>query len=361
MWATSAAFDEALHATSRRWHTRVEVLYGGDFVVALNMVTDGKVSLDDVAVRRSVSLAMIDVDGTLTPSDARDLLAPKGTELRIERGLTLATGAIEWVPLGVFGIDRPRVAAHKGGTILTVDALDRVAAVRTRRFVTPWVVTAGTSTAQAISDIVTSRLDVPTRITQTGHTTPEVAYEELSDPWAAVEALAAADGLVAFFDALGTLVVAPDVPVTTGAVYAKAADGLLLSTERGMRADVTYSGVIVKGEHPDLPPVRVELWDTDPASSTYHLGPFGQRPFGFTSPLIKDATMANAAAATILPKVTGMRQEIALETIGTPGHDIGDVVQVNDPTSRTQGEYLVIGASIPLRSGQVGLKLRSLE
>ncbi len=360
MWATSQAFDEALRAASRRWHTRVEVLYGGDFVVALNLVVEGAVDLDDVAVRRSVDLTMIDVDGTLTPSDARDLLAPKGTELKVERGLTLGSGAIEWVPLGVFGIDKPKVSAHKGGTLLSVNAFDRVASVRSRRFVTPWVVTAGTSTAQAISDIVTSRLSVPTRITQTGHTTPEVAYEELSDPWQAIAALAEADGLVAYFDNLGTLVVAPDAPVTTGAVYAKAADGMLLSTERVMRADATYSGVIVKGEHPDHPPVRVELWDTDPQSSTYADGPFGRRPFGFTSPLIKDATMANAAAATILPKVTGMRQEIALTTIGHPGHDIGDLVTVNDPDSRTQGEFLVVGASIPLRSGQVGLKLRSL-
>lgn len=359
MWPTSEAFDEALARSSRVWNTRVEVLYAGSVAVTLNVVADGKVSIDDVAVRRSLNLTLVDAEGTLTPSDAKDLLSPKGTEIRIYKGLTLASGAVEEVPLGVFGITEPTVTAHRNGTIVKLRAPDRVDAVRKRRFDAPYPVASGTSTSAAIVAIVTSRLDVPYRIVDTGHTTPEVVFDELSDPWDAVRNLASADSLIAYFDPLGTFVVQPDTEFDTGVTYASGASSLLVDSQRLISAENTYSGVVVKGEHPDYPGIRYVLWDTDTGSPTYYLGPFGKRPYGFSSPLITTTGMAQTAAETILPRVTKMRQEIKISTVGHPGHDVGDVVTVLDPKSRTNGRYTVIGGDIPLRVGRIGWKLRS--
>jgi Domain of unknown function (DUF5047) len=359
MWLTSDAYATALVAGSRHWSTKVEVLYSDAVVTTLTVVTDGAVDVDEVAVRRSLNLTMVDPDGTLTPADARDLLAPKGTEVRVYKGLDVTPGVPEWVPLGVFGIVQPVISAHGPGTLIKVKAFDRVDAVRKRRFDTPWSIAAGTPTFQAITDIVTSRLTVPVRVTTTGSTTPEVVYDELSDPWDAVRAIASADSLVAFFDPLGTLVVAPDAEMETGMEYAPGAQSLLMKNERTMSSDTTYSGVIVKGEHPDKTPVRSVLWDTDPKSPTYSLGPFGKRPYGFSSPLITTQDMADTAAATILPRVSKMRQEVVLDTIGHPGHEIGDVVTITDPKSRTAGRYTVYGGKIPLRIGGIQWKLRA--
>lgn len=359
MWLTSDAYMTALLSGSRRWSSKIEVLYSDAVVTTLSVVTDGSVSIDEVAVRRSLDLTMVDPDGTLTPADARDLLAPKGTEIRLYKGLDTAPGVTEWVPLGVFGIVKPVVSAHQPGTVIKVKAFDRVDAVRSRRFSSPWKISGGTPTYQAISDIVTSRLTVPVRIAATGNTTPEVVFDELSDPWDAVRSIASADSLVAFFDPLGMLVVTPDAETETGVEYSPGEQSLLLKSERAISSDTTYSGVIVKGGHPDVDPIRSVLWDTDPKSPTYYLGPFGKRPYGYTSPLITTQAMADAAAATILPRVTKMRQEVVLTTIGHPGHEIGDVVIITDPKSRTTGRYTIYGGKVPLRIGQIEWKLRA--
>jgi hypothetical protein len=358
MWPTSTRFSEVLLGTSRQWASKVEVLYGAELVTTLDVVVDGSVEIDDVAVRRSCNLRMVDPSGTLTPASAKDLLAPKGTELRLYRGL-MVDASFEWVPLGVFGIVEPEVSAHSSGTQIRVKGWDRVDAVRTRRFDAPYPVASGTPTWQAISNIVTSRLTVPVRITQSGNTAPEVVFDALSDPWDAVRKLATADNLSAYFDQLGTLVVEPYVESPTGITYQPGPLSLLVATTRTIKSDTTYSGVIVTGEHPEAGAIRSVLWDTDSTSPTYYLGPFGKRPYGYSSPLIDTQAKADAAAASLLPKVTKMRQEITITTIGHPGHDIGDAVTVIDGKSRTNGTYVVAGGTIPLRPTEpIRLKLQ---
>lgn len=359
MWPTTTRFNETIYESARRWASKVEVLYANELVTTLDVVVDGSVEFDDVAVRRSCSLRMVDPTGVLTPASANDLLAPKGTELRLYRGL-MVDGAYEFVPLGVFGIVEPEVTSHGSGTQIRVKGWDRVDAVRTRRFENAYPIASGTPTWQAISDIVTSRLDVPVRITQTGNTTPEVVYDALSDPWDAVRKLAAADSLSAYFDQLGTLVVEPYTETPTGIVYEPGTTSLLVDVSRTIKADTTYSGVIVTGEHPESGPVRSVLWDTDTTSPTYYLGPFGKRPYGYASKLIDTQSKADAAAATILPRVTKMKQEITIHTVGHPGHDIGDVVTVIDSKSRTNGTYVVSGGTIPLRPTE-SIRLKLVE
>lgn len=361
MWPHSSAFDLALQSPAgapRRWYSRVEVLYGGQSALTFDTVLEGSVTIDDVAVRRKCNLTLADADGLLTPRTAADLLAPKGTEMRVARGLQLADGSVEWVPLGVFGISKPQVqASSDGGAQLSLEGHDRVDAVKLRRFPAPWAITKGTPTTTAIVNIVTSRLDVPVRVTATGSTTPEVVYDALSDPWVAVEELAAADSLVAYFDPMGTLVVGPDEQVETGLTYSPGRSSFLLDAARGFDSANSYSGVVVTGEHPDETPVRVELWDTDPTSPTYYLGPFGKRPYGFDSELITSVAMANKAAATILPRVRRIPQSATMNTVGHIGHDVGDVIVLEDPRTLTSGRWRISGGTVPLRPGAPSWKL----
>jgi Domain of unknown function (DUF5047) len=352
MYKTSTAFNAALASSSRTWLTKVEVLRESIVQTELDVVLSGRITLDDTAVRRSAKVNIVDATGRLSPVDAHDLLAPVGTELRIWRGLRLADGSAEYVPLGVVGITEPEVFTGGGGIEVRIDADDRVDAVRARRFASPWRVAGGTPTWEAISDIVLSRITVPLRYADTGHTVPEALFDELSDPWAAVEEIAEADGLTVYFDALGTLVIEPPDECDCNQTYAEGDGSVLIEGSRWMSAEDTYSGVIVTGEHPDEAPVRYVLWDTDPASATYADGPFGYRPFGFASPLVSSAAKAQAAAETIFARVTGMRQRAELTTIGHPGHEIGDIVFVDHDSCRTRGRYAVTGASIPLRAGE---------
>lgn len=349
MWATSDAFDAALRGRSRAWRSRVDILYGGALVEALDVVVDGSVDIDSVAVRRAGKFTLVDPTGSLTPRDARDLLSPKGTEVRPQRGLVLADGTVEYVPLGVLGITEPKIANTPGGVVISLTAMDRVDAVRSRRFAAPWRVAGGTPTHQAIADVVTSRLAVETRLQVTGFTTPELSYDALSDPWDAVRDLAASDDLSAYFDPLGTLAVVRDEPTPTGITYTPGPASFLIDTERTISSENTYSGVVVRVEHPDADPFTVEVWDLDPKSPTYSNGPFGRRPYGYASPVIRTVAQAQSVGATILARVSRMRQTATLTTVGHPGHDAGDLITVVDPRTHTSGEWVITGGSVPLR------------
>jgi hypothetical protein len=313
--------------------------------------------MDAVAVRRELHVTLVDADGILTPASARDLLAPKGTEIRMARGLWIPSiDDYEWIPLGVFGVIEPEVRSHSEGTVLTIKGFDRVDAIRRRRFSSPWTITKGTLIEQAISDIVTSRLAVPVKITPTGRTTTEAVFPTLHDPWDAIEQLCDAGSMQAFFDPLGSLVIGPAGDVDTGITYTVGSEvAELMNVSRTIDADTTYSGVIVTATHPDQDTITSVLWDMDPASPTYVLGDYGYQPYGFSSSLITTQAQADAVAAGLLPQVSRMAQEVEIYTVGTPGHDIGDTFTVIDPRSRTNGKYTVISATIPLRPTQEDL------
>lgn len=354
MWATSELFNAALHESSRKWATKIEVMYGTDVVHTGNNIVGGYIGIDGVAVRRELHVSFVDADGTLTPSSARDLLAPKGTEMRVWRGLYIPQlDDYEWVPQGVFGIIKPQVRSHSEGVILSIKGFDRVDAVRQRRFTEPWVVKSGTLVTKAITDIVASRIDVPTRIAASAHTTPELIFDRLSSPWDAVRTLAGNAAMVAYFDQLGSLTIAPSEGVQTGSIYTIGTqDATLMNVTREIDATETYSGVIVRGENPDQTTFTVEKWDEDPKSPTYHLGPFGRRPFGYYSEMITTIEQATAVANALFAHRVKMRDEAEITTLGSIAHDVDDIITIIDPRSRTSGKYRIISGTIPLRVEQ---------
>lgn len=359
MWSVSPEYLAQIMQPVRRWKTRVDVLYANNVVTTLNVVLEGNVAIDNVAVRRSLDITMSDPEGRLTPTAAQDLLAPKGTEIRPYRGLELPDGSYEWVPLGVFGVVEPVIDSHSPGTKIKIKAWDRVDTLRKRRFITPYAVAGGTNTADVIADIVTSRLDVPVRITKSQHTTPEVVFDNLTDPWDAIKELAEADGLSVYFDASGILVIEPETDQITGIVYGS--DGVLLDCSREMSSERTYNGVLVSGEHPETGSIRSQLWDTDPASPTYRYGPFGERPYGFYSKLVDTQEKADKSAETIFRRVVKMRQLLTIHTAGVVGHEINDVIYISDVASRTEGYYRIRGATIPLRGTKIRLRCEELD
>lgn len=332
----------------------MEVFYGDDLVSALDVTLKGYIGLDDVAVRREMHVTLSDADGTLTPAFANDLLTPKGTEIRIQRGLWV-DNRYEYVPMGLFGLAEPEVRSHSDGTVLELKGFDRLDNLRARHFEDPWVIADGTAIHTALSAIVTDRMpEVSQQVTISPFTTPALAFDRLTSPWDAIKALCQAGAYTLFFDPLGNCVIAPDVGTHTGVVYDQRDERTVLMnvTRRFEPLDQVYSGVIVRGEHPKYPPVRYELWDVDPNSATYSDGPFGRRPYGFYSKVIKSSAQAQAVAESILPRVSTIHQEVEITTRGTPGHDIGDIVTIIDPRSRTNGDYRIISGTVPLVTEQ---------
>ena len=363
MWPTSPAFQQALLASSRRWATKLEVLYANEVVTSLDVMIQGYIGMDEVAVRRELHTTIVDADGVFTPSQASDLLTPKGTEIRAYRGLLVGSD-YEWVPMGVFGVVEPEVRSHSEGTVVELKGFDRVDRLRALHFENPWVVAQGTPVHQAMSDIITSRLfNVPLRVTPSAFVTPALIYDRLTSPWDALTDLGAAVGYTVYFDPLGTCVVEPLTSPLTGVTYGVGSNGVLMTSSRKfLPTDGLYSGVVARGEHPDGTPIKVEKWDVDPASPTYSLGPFGRRPYGLFNPGITSEAQAQPLVDAAFARVTKMHQECEIQTRGTPAHDIGDIITITDPRSRTNGNYRLISATIPLKNEQgAHVRLRCQE
>lgn len=358
MWKTSKAFDLALLDSARTWSTKIEVLYADTVVTTLDVLLSGYIGIDDVAVRREAHFTISDADGFLTPVQASDLLAPKGTEVRIFRGLWVTgddgVSGYEYVPMGMFGIVEPEVRSHSDGTVLEIKGFDRIDTLRSRRFEDPWVVEDGTPIHTAIAAIIADRMPtVAIRMTTSAYVTPEIVFDRLSSPWDAIKALCESSAYVMYFDQLGQAVVEPITEVDSGQTYTTGAHSLLMNVQRSFKAnDQVYSGVIVRGQHPDYLPIRSELWDTNPASPTYADGPFGRRPYGVWSDVIVNEVQAAAVAADKLPRVSQMKQEAQVYTRGHPGHEIYDVINVEDQRSSTSGRWKIISGTIPLVNQQ---------
>lgn len=372
MWSTSAAFDEAL-TRSRRIATKVEILQGGKTQAVLDVITDGKVTADNSAVRRSGNVTAVDPTGTLTPVTAKDLLAPRGTEFRMFKGLNLAAYGqpdnIEWVPLATLRIAEPRMTHSDSGLVISMKGYDRAKAIQQRRFAAPYVITEGAVATTVIADIISSRSTFPINVTPSTRTIAASVFEALSDPMAAITQIAAAISYEVFFDVLGTFTARP-VPdyLAQSPVWAYAPGelSLMLGTDRSMTDEDSYSGVVVTNENsnPDVAPIRVALWDTDPTSPTYYdpavpaASTFGPVPYGFASPLMTTSAMALLAAQTIGARVFGLQEQTKVSCMGHWGHDLGDVVTVDDPTARLNGSHIIEKVDQPLRGGPMELQMR---
>jgi hypothetical protein len=354
MWAVSELYKEQLLSNSRRWKTYIEVIFGNEIVTALDVIVQGYVSLDNVAVRREAHFTLVDADGVLTPSQATDLLAPKGTEIRIYRGLYIPSiGDYEYVPMGVFGLVSPATRANEAGTKIEVKGFDRLDHLRALQFETPFVIPAGTLASTGLAMIMADRLPtVPVRVTPSAYVLSETILPQLSSPWDGISDICKATNMVFYFDPLGTAVIEPFTEERTGITYATGPNGLLISSEQTWDNTDVNSGVIVKGANPDHTSFAVAVWDVNPASPTYSLGPFGRRPYGYYSEFITTSAQALDIANGLFPRVTNMPQRVEIFTRGGPQHDVGDVITIIDPRTKINADYLIKSGTIPIINTQ---------
>lgn len=354
MWVTTESYQEQLLSSSRRWKTYIEVIYGNEIVTSLDVLVSGYIGMDNTAVRREAHITLVDADGVLTPAQATDLLAPKGTEIRIYRGLFIPDlNDYEYVPMGVFGIINPKTRANEAGTQIEIKAFDRLDKLRALQFEDAWPVVGGTLIHEAIAAIVADRLPgIPVRVTPSVFVTPAVVFPQLSSPWSAISDLCQSATFVFYFDQLGSAVVEPYTEVQTGVTYATGARSLLVASEQSWDNTNINTGVIVKGQNPDKTTFSVTRWDTDPNSPTYYLGPLGKRPYGYYSEFLTTTPQAQAVADNLFPKVTQMPQTVEIYTRAGPQHDVGDLITIVDPRTKINGDYVIKSGTVPVRNTQ---------
>lgn len=358
MWDVSADFKRQV---SRHQVPRIilEVLDRGDIVATL-YPTGGDVSYDVGAdIQRSLKATIADPLGTLTPATYADLLAPNGNELRAWRGFEELPD--EMVPLFTGAIDDVDVeSGSEGGAYIGLSAFDRAMAVSEAGFWDTYTIAEGTNYADAIRDLISSRVDGLTfRFTSTAATTPLLVYGPGDDPWEKALKMAESVGYRLYFDGLGVCVLEPvplvdeAEPVWTFAPWAVKRDTTYLGGKKTLTRQYTYNGVIASGETPSITdqasnPVTAVVWDENPDSPTYYKGKFGRKPRRYASPLLTTPEQATSAAKAILQYALGLSELVSFEAIVNPAHVPGDIVAVEDDQAKIDSRFIMDSFSVPL-------------
>lgn len=339
--------------------TSLPILESGSNQVAVDASTPG--------VRRTLS-------GTLAPAPGLfELLAPTGTELRAFVSLRYPTGAVETVPQGRFDVDSQKVGYGTGGT-LTLTAPDRWVRIQNARFLAPRASTPGATARAQIAALLLEALPAGTSVTDIATSTATVPAQTWDrDRDQAIQDLATAASLDVYFDRNGNPVIR-DAPVLNPTAPAwtvdAGANGVLLDASRERNRQKVYNLVVVNGSQVNgVAPFPTQyVWDANPTSATFAgsgsgsgptppspstAGPFGQRPYFYTSPLLANAAQAQAAGATILSRVVAMAAQLSLTSAHNPALDDGDTITVILPAGRRGlaqpiESHLVTGMTVPL-------------
>lgn len=362
MQTASAEFFESIRQ-SHNIISYVTVTGANGQTVRLD-ATDGNVSIDRTAdIRRRCNITCVDPKGTFAPKSGSDLLTPTGTEIQVYRGVLYPSGIEEVVSVGVFRLSKATVTdttSAIGTPGIVLEGYDRSRTVKRDAFTTPYTIAAGTNIIDAIQAILARTFDnlqydsVSTALTATA----PMIYDTANDPWQAVTDLANSIGCEIFFDPTGNVVIAPPVDVdhlpsadwdfVEGEGCQMLALGVVYTDEPG------YNGVVLTGESTgdELPPVRSVVWDSEPSSPTYHLGPYGEVPMFTTNSVVKTQADADSVAQATLNSTIGITSQISITSLVNPALDANDTVQVTRAKSGIAGKYAIDSIVIPLTAAE---------
>lgn len=326
--------------------------------------TDGNVSIDRTAdIRRRCTITCVDSTGEFSPRSATDLLTPTGTEITVYRGVKYPSGIEEVVSVGVFRLSKVTITdttSLVGTPGISLEGYDRSRTVSRDKFTEPYTVAQGSNVIQAIKDILARTFDnlsydsVSTTLT----TTAPMVFDTSDDPWGAVTNLAAGVGCEIFFDATGNVVIAPPVDVdhlpapdwdfTEGVGCQMLGLNVVYTDEPG------YNGVVLTGESTadELPPVRSVIWDEEPTSPTYHLGPYGEVPMFVTNNIVTTQADADSVATATLNATIGITSQLSVSALVNPALEANDTVTVTRAKSGIAGKYAIDSITVPMMASE---------
>jgi hypothetical protein len=330
-------------------------------------VVSGSVDVDRGAhIRRTCSVSLAGTDRRVIPIKARDLFSVvSGHELRLSRGIEFADGQQQLWTLGVFGLSAAPTTDNPDALEVRLSGSDRSRRVIRNRFTAPYIVADGSNAVTAAQALIRDRLPgVQFRSANTAYTTPQLIFDEQSDPWQAAQDILSGAGMEVFFDIDGYCVIQaepdPNDPTLRASfTYAEGSEATILGLTRDTDNEQIYNGVIVTGESTtNSAPVRGEAWDDNPASPTYYLGTYGKVPLFYRSEFIKTTQQAAAAAKARLRKVMGATELISFTGIVNSAHREGEIIRIERARSGVSGLFMLDGFGIPLR-GTDGMTVKT--
>jgi hypothetical protein len=320
-------------------------------------IADGNVDVSiGSAIRRSCSATLVTSreSDNLVPDSDFDFLTPFGNELRLYRGVQFEDGTTEYVPLGVFLITDVNINDTNAGVNITIRGEDRGLRISRNKWTEPYQMVSG-SLESSITALLQDRyVDVVTNFPSTNVTIQQVILgtETSNDPWKDAVEICELAGFDLFFDVNGiaTMRQFPSIdgsPVVE--VFSEDEGTTILSLSRDISTRSTYNGVVYTIEGSEVAtPIRVEVWDEDPASPTYRYGVFGEAPTFVTTSLLATQTEAIQAASYLLNTFIGAQESINFDALVDPTLDVNDVIYVKSTGAKVDRLAILDRVQVPL-------------
>ena len=355
MYPTSAAFKAAV-LTDHVVISKAEVWSSDRKLIDFDIDT-GKVSVTTSnAVRRSceVHVSTDRTSDNLVPDDGFDFIAPFGNQLRLYRGIQYTDGTEEYVPLGVFVITEVDVKDTNEGVSMVIRGEDKSIIVSRNKWTSAYQMVNGTLEASLTALLQNRYADITTDFPVTNISVNQIVLGSDSnlDPWKDAVGIAQLVGYDLYFDVNGVCTMKQFPTLDAASVVATYKEGsgtTITSLDRKISTKETYNGVVYTVEGSQVTtPVRVEIWDEDPASPTYRYGVFGSVPTFVTTNLISTSAEAIKAASLLLNTYIGQQEVINFESIVDPSLDVNDVVYVNSEGAKVDRTVIIDSMDIPL-------------
>lgn len=341
--------------------------------VGINVKPYGGAGFVDVSGAAGLTQAQRDeIMSSLVPAKPSDTMAPYGNQVRLWYGIPvpgfynafLQNNVYYW-GLGVFRIAEASISDDAVPT-LSITGYDSSRTISRNRLTQPWLVAAGQNYGDAIIALAKDRLP-SLRYREHGiqALTPAIVVDPEQDPWAVLTEWASAIGYEVFFDAEGWLVLQPEPNPALHPVDWVYGDGgvhnnaLVLSVDRTMNDEPGYNGVVMTSESSTLPaPLRSEVWDENPSSPTYAPGPYGRVPKFVSNPYVADQAQCDAAAYAELQRSIGGTEKVDMAVMPNPAHEVGDILRVVRPLSKTDQTTVLESFEFPLGAEPMRLSCR---
>lgn len=356
--------SDRFHEEIRRSHqvvSYVDVVSATGESRRLSATGGGTTEDASAEVRRRCSLTCVDATGELTPTGVEDLLTPYGTEVRPYRGVKYADGTVEVIPLGVFRISQVDVDDSVGGSPdIRIEGFDRSRKIGRDKFVKPHTVAEGSNLVDAIKGIIERTYpdaEYDSMSTEMAASAP-IVYEANTSPWEAVQGLATSVGCEVYFDEAGRVVIAPppdlDALSSPAFSFIEGRGCIMTNIKTKFTDEPGFNGIVLTGESvgDEEEPVTATVWDDEPTSPTYHLGPYGEVPEFITDSNVKTESEAESAARSLLQGRLGFSQQLDITAWPNPALRASSAVRVERERSGASGLYQVDSVTVPLAASE---------